>query len=260
MTALPTVEELLHRQRRFYQVISAWERRAWGAIAMNPGNPHSHDSNHAYLDGPLPVDQLPMVLSEVVKAYAPAGIEPRLRYHVPPNPRELAGHAAAFGWEADHVAETWRAWPADVTSEPALDVPGLVVSLAGSEDIERVLLVHSEDADEADAVRHRKVWLPLAGDEATDCVIAHISGEPAAGLACVWNGEWGAVESVRTREQFRRRGICTAMLRFVQSLAVERGSQGLYLYDSDEAPDRIYARAGFEMVARLRETQLTPAR
>jgi GNAT superfamily N-acetyltransferase len=241
-------------------VISAWERRAWGVIAMNPDNPHSHDSNHAYLDGPLPVDQLPMVLAEVVAAYAPAGIEPRLRYHVPPNSPQLAGRAAELGWEADHVDETWRAWPAGVTPEAAPHVPGLAISLADAEDIESILLVPSEGANEVSAVRHRKVWSSLAGDEATDCVIAHISGEPAAGLACVWSGDWGAVESVRTRERFRRRGICTAMLRFAQNLAVERGRRGLYLYDSDEAPDRIYARAGFELVARLRETQLTPAR
>ena len=62
-----------------------------------------------------------------------------------------------------------------------------------------------------------------------------------------------------TRERFRRRGICSALLRHLQVMAAERGAAGLYLYDSDEAPDRIYARAGFQLVAQVRSTQLVLA-
>ncbi len=47
------------------------------------------------------------------------------------------------------------------------------------------------------------------------------------------------------------------MIRFVQQAAGLRGARGLFLYDSDDLPDRIYAGAGFQLVSRLRQVQLT---
>jgi hypothetical protein len=46
------------------------------------------------------------------------------------------------------------------------------------------------------------------------------------------------------------------MIRFMQRHAAERDARGLYLYDTEEGPDRIYARAGLELVARLRHVHL----
>jgi len=62
---------------------------------------------------------------------------------------------------------------------------------------------------------------------------------------------WGSIEDVKTRPSFRRRGICRAILCHMQRLAAERSAPGLYLYHVEEAPGRIYASAGFEMVAQV---------
>ncbi|MBN1458727.1 MAG: GNAT family N-acetyltransferase [Armatimonadetes bacterium] len=87
-------------------------------------------------------------------------------------------------------------------------------------------------------------------------MLAYLDGDPVAGLSCVWSQDWGSVEHVQTREQFRRRGICTAMLRFMQARAAESGAQGLYLYDTIDDADRIYAREGFRLVARPSQVHL----
>jgi hypothetical protein len=44
--------------------------------------------------------------------------------------------------------------------------------------------------------------------------------------------------------------MCTALLRFAQRLAVERRCNGLMLYDIEEGPDRVYARAGFDLIGK----------
>jgi GNAT superfamily N-acetyltransferase len=259
MPALPQVGELLRFQRAYYEAISTWSRRPWGVIGLNLDNPSSHDSNHAYVDAPVNADQLAAILREAMAAYAPKGIEPRVRYHVPPHPPDLERHAKALGWSAEVEEETWRAWRAGHRRGQALQLPGLTLSLADAQELEDLLAVHNEGENQATAYRHRQILAALMRRDSVDCLLARLHGEPAGTLACVWRHGWGSIEHVRTRESFRRRGICTAMIGFAQELAAGRGARGLCLCDSVEAADRIYARAGFQLVSHLRQVQLVPA-
>ena len=260
MSPLPSIEELLRRQRLYYEIVSAAQRRrAWGVIGINPANPTSRDSNHAYLEIALAPDRLAPVLGEVGEAYRAASLVPLLRFHIPPNIETLLKRAQALGWrleDDDCFDETWRAWPVDRGHAEPPAVPGMTISVVRGAALEDLLVVHNDGVDETAAFRQRKVWSALCAYRGTDCILARIAGEPAGALACIWNGEWGAIENVQTRERFRRRGIATAMIRAAQRFAAERGAAGLYLYDTDEGPDRIYARAGFELVARVRAVAL----
>ncbi len=258
MTAIPPIEELLRLQRAYYRVLSSWETRRWGIIGINLNNPTSHDSNHALLHSNVHPEQLAAILREGAEFYNERGVEPRVRYHTPPCSPDLQQQAVTLGWTADNMEETWRAWPAHMLPEGIPQVPGLTISLVGVSQLQELFAIHNEEGAGEDALRRRKVWAALASHPETDCLLASLSGEPAASLACVWNAGWGSIEDVRTREPFRRRGICTALLRFAQQCALQRGAQGLYLYDIEEGPDRVYARAGFEFVARLSTIQLTP--
>jgi hypothetical protein len=259
MSPLPGIAELVQRQRAYYEIVSTWERRPWGVLGVNSENPQSHDSNHGYLEARLAADALPAVLGEVSACYLARHTEPRLRFHIPPNTPELTERGQAMGWNAEQMDETWRAWPVERDHEEPAAVAGMTVSLVGREALEEILAVDSEGVDEATAFRKRGVWSALGSDDATQFLLARLDGEPAAGLACIWRDNWGAIENVRTREPFRRRGICSAMIRFMQGHAAGRGGAGLYLYDSEEGPDRIYARAGFELVGRRRQVTLWQA-
>ena len=252
----PTISDLLRLQRAYYEAISTWERRPWGVTGMNVHNPDSHDSNHAYIDRQVDASEFVEILRQVATVYGTKGIEPRVRYHIPPNSDGLEEHAPAAGWAVHIEGETWRAWPMEDGYETAPEVPGLALSLAGSGESEELLAVCNEAADESTAYRRAGVWATLLASDAVDCLIARVEGEPAAEMACVWRDGWGSIEHVETRQAYRRRGICTAMIRFMQALAANRGEKGLYLYDVAEGPDRIYERAGFRLVDRPRQVHL----
>lgn len=258
MQKIPGIEELTSLQRAFHEVLATWEPRPWGVIWANPENPGSHDSNHAYLDGKLPAEQLPAVLSEVAAWYRARNLQPRLRFFIPPNDADLIRFAEELGWRSACQEQTFRAWPSSGARGELWEVPGLTLSVAGPEELEDLLAVHGEGADPETVLRHRQVWASLSRDPRADCLLARIDGEPAASLACIWSGGWGNVEDVATRERFRRRGICRAMLCRLQQLAVERGESGLYLYHVQEAPGRIYAAVGFQFVATVRQVSLWP--
>ncbi|MCJ7750689.1 MAG: GNAT family N-acetyltransferase [Armatimonadetes bacterium] len=256
MPVTPTISDLLRLQRAYYEAISTWERRPWGAIGLNVHNPDSHDSNHAYIDRQVDASDLVEILRHVATFYGTKGIGPRVRYHIPPNSEGLEEHAQAVGWSVHIEGETWRAWPMEDGYETAPEVTGLTLSLAGSGEREELLAVCNEGLEESAAHRHARVWTALLASDAVDSLIARVEGEPAAELACVWRDGWGSIEHVETRESHRRRGVCTAMIRFMQAVAVSRGENGLYLYDTIYNADRIYAREGFRLVARPHQVHL----
>ena len=252
----PTISELLRLQRAYYEAISTWERHPWGVTGLNVHNSESHDSNHAYIDRQVDASELVAVLRHVAIAYGTEGIEPRVRYHIPPNSEGLEEHAQAAGWDVHTEGETWRAWPMEDGHETAPEVTGLALSLASRNEREELLAVCNEGVDESTAHRHEGVWTALLESDATDCLIASVEGNPAAELACVWRDGWGSIEHVATREAYRRRGVCTAMIRFMQAVAASRGEKGLYLYDTSDNADRIYAREGFRLISCPRHVHL----
>jgi hypothetical protein len=251
MVSLPTIEELLTRERAYYEVLSHCERRSWGVIGLDADNPTSPHSNHAYVGARLRLDQLPSILDEVAEYYGANGIEPRLRFHIPPNDPALIRIAEEQGWNTRLQEENWRAWPSEAGRQKAADMAGTTLCVVGPEALSALLAVATEGADCQTAVARAKRWAALSRHRDTDCLLARIQGEPAALLACVWRDRWGCVEGVRTRERSRQQGLCTAMIGHTQRLAAQRDAAGLLLYTEVQAADRIYASAGFELVSRL---------
>jgi len=256
VATVPIIDELISLQRAFFAVLATDEPRPWGVIWANPDNPNSHDSNHADVEIVLPPEQLPDVLTEVGEWYRARQLHPRLRFFIPPNDADLVTRAGGLGWKSAVQEQTFRAWPSSADRGDRWPVPGLALSVAGPDQLDGLLAVHSEGADADTASRHRGVWGALSAHPDVDCILARIDGEPAAALACVWGDGWGNVEDVATRERFRRRGICRAMLCYAQELAIRRRASGLYLYHVDEAPGRIYAAVGFQFVATVRQASL----
>lgn len=248
---LPAIEDLLHRQRAYYELLGLWESRPWGFRGLCLENPTSHDGNHCHVTRPLCTHRFLDVLAEAEEWYRQHAVQPRVRYTIPPGDPSHVGLAREMGWRARLERETWRAWPVRDSAERPPPVPDLEITVAGPEDLRDLMAVEADRAPEPSAGRIRTVCAKLLGDASTTCLLGRVEGEPAAALACVWRDHWGSVECVETREPFRRRGICTRMLYALQRLALASGAEGLYLYDVAEAPDRLYARAGFELVARL---------
>lgn len=256
MQALPEIDYLLHLQRSYYEAISTRQTRPWGIIGLNTANPHSHDSNHAYISRRIDADTLGEILTEVSEFYAETRIEPRARYHVPPNELAFEEMARELGWRSNVEEERWRAWPAGDPFRALPEIEGLTLSVVGYTEVEDILVVHNEGAEESTAFRTRGVWQGLTASANVECLLARIEGEPAGALCSAWRDGWGQIEGVETRARFRRRGICTAMLRFMQTEAVERGAHGLYLCDTIDNADRVYAREGFRLVARPSQVHL----
>ena len=247
---LPTLTELIAIGRGFYRAISDCHSVPWGEFSRNDQNPESHDSNHAYLDTPVSTEQFSAVLREIETFYTGTPATARLRYYTAILPPSLLDFAARAGWKTRLEESTWRAWPASSPPAHISEIKGLTIRHVTSCNLESCHLIREEDAAEESRPRLRRTWERLAHSPNVTPLLACLDGEPVAVLAVVWHNQWGCVEEVVTRKRFRRLGICTALLRFAQNLAVERNCHGLMLYDLEEGPDRIYARAGFQLIGK----------
>ncbi|MBN1458728.1 MAG: hypothetical protein JXA57_04275 [Armatimonadetes bacterium] len=158
MQAPPEIDYLLRLQRAYYEAISTWEPRQWGAVGLNTANPHSHDSNHAYISQRVDTDAFEAILTEVKEFYSGTGIEPRARYHAPPNELALEETARALGWSLNVEEERWRAWPVGDPFGKPPETQGLELSVVGTSELEHILIVQNEGADAPTAERRRQVW------------------------------------------------------------------------------------------------------
>lgn len=247
---LPTLDDLINIERGFYRALSQCQPVSWGEFCRNDHNPDSHDSNHAYLATPVNAEQFSQVLEEVVAFYRGSPAGSRLRYHSAILPTSLLDIAEKAGWKTRLESSSWRAWPASSPPATMDKIEGLTIRLATCSDIESCHRVREEDNAEESHTRSRRTWEQLTRSPYVSPLLADFDGEPAAVLAVVWHKRWGCVEAVDTRQRFRRRGICSALLRFAQDLAIDRQCNGLMLYDIDDGPDRVYARAGFQLVGK----------
>jgi hypothetical protein len=247
---LPTLTELIVIGRAFYRAISDYQPRCWGEIVRDDENPHSYDSNHAYVGSPVTPEQYVAILAEVEAFYRSAPGGARVRYYTAIVPPSFLKLAAQTGWQTRLEESTWRAWLASSAPLRASELPGLTIQLPTTADWESCHLVLEEDAPQDSRERLRRTWDRLTCTPNVTPLIARLDGYPAAVMAIFGHDRWGCIEEATTRQCFRRRGICTALLRFAQDLAIRREYDGLMLYDIEEGPDRVYARAGFQLIAK----------
>lgn len=85
-------------------------------------------------------------------------------------------------------------------------------------------------------------------------------GALVADLGLYFNDHLGRFQSVETAADFRRQGICTALVHFVSQCAFRHhpGVSLMIQADFDDAPSRLYQRLGYREVERLESVFLPP--
>lgn len=71
-----------------------------------------------------------------------------------------------------------------------------------------------------------------------------------ADMGLVWTERLARYQNVETRQSYRKRGICAALMIAVHRLGVQQAPEARFVIvaDTDEPPGRVYRRAGFALV------------
>lgn len=229
--------------RRFAQV----EARPWGHLVHNVANPDHWDANTARW---LRAEDPAAAMEEVVDFYLSRGLLPRVRLDDLSTPEGMVPRLVERGFHCEPKTLRLMHW---VPVPVRFPVPpeGVTLEVAGPEAVESLarLTVLANGWQGLDwAVQHLK---PLVASPTARFSLVRVEGVPVAMAGMIEGEECALVEEVATHPTYRRRGLATLAIAHLQHLA----TVPLFLMVFSPEAERIYARAGFQVVGELTEVE-----
>jgi GNAT superfamily N-acetyltransferase len=229
--------------RRFANV----EARPWGYLVHEKANPEHWDANTARW---LRADDPAAAIQEVVDFYLDRGLVPRVRLDDLSTPEGAVARLVERGFQCEPKELRLMRWE-PVPLPPAVPPEGVTLEVAGLEAVESLarLTVAANGWEGHDwMVRRLK---PLVASPTARFILARVEGEPAAMAGMIEGAGCALVEEVSTHPAYRRRGLGTLVVAHLRHLA----TVPLFLQVSNPEAERIYARAGFQVLGEMKEVE-----
>jgi GNAT superfamily N-acetyltransferase len=231
---------------------------AFGTAFLNLDFPLRYDSNFIWVDPPLQGVDADALAADADRVLGEHGLAHRKLYV----DDDLHGGrlAAAFldlGWSAERLLIM-----AQVREpEPRPPVPVSELSFADARPFLELVLRRQPYADSEEAVWQltdiRGVYEREAGAR---FFVAEVDGQPASVCELYVLGDVAQVEDVNTIEEFRNRGLGSAVVLAAAAAARARGADVVFLIADDaEWPKDLYSRLGFDPVSRFWSFVRTPS-
>jgi len=235
------------------------EPTAFGTAFLNLDFPLRYDSNFVWVDPPLRGVDADSLAADADRALGEHGLAHRKLYI----DDDLHGGrlAAAFldlGWSAERLLIMAQARESE-KRRPTVQVSEL--GFAEARPFLELVLRRQPYADSEEAVRQlteiRGVYEREAGAR---FFVADVDGQPASVCELYVLGDVAQVEDVNTIEEFRGRGLGSAVVLAAAAAARARGCDVVFLIADDaDWPKDLYKRLGFDPVGRLWSFVRTPS-
>ena len=234
------------------------EPTAFGTAFLNLDFPLRYDSNFVWVEPPLRGVDADALAADADRVLGEHGLAHRRLYV----DDDLHGGrlAAAFldlGWSAERLLI--MAQVREPEPRPQVDVSEL--SFAEARSFLELVLRRQPYADSEEAVRQltdiRGVYEREAGAR---FFVAEVDGQPASVSELYVLGDVAQVEDVNTIEEFRSRGLGSAVVLAAAAAARARGADIVFLIaDDSDWPKELYSRLGFDPVSRFWSFVRTPS-
>ena len=235
------------------------EPTAFGTAFLNPDFPLRYDSNFVWVEPPLRGVAADALAADADRVLGEHGLAHRKLFV----DDDLHGGrlAAAFldlGWSAERLLIMAQVRESE-KQRPTVHVSEL--SFAEARPFLELVLRRQPYADSEEAVRQltdiRAVYEREAGAR---FFVADVDGQPASVCELYVLGDVAQVEDVNTFEEFRGRGLGSAVVLAAAAAARTRGCDVVFLIADDaDWPKDLYARLGFDPVSRFWSFVRTPS-
>jgi ribosomal protein S18 acetylase RimI-like enzyme len=239
---------LLAHEADYFATMASVERRDGWLLFHNRAFPTRYNPNHAGVFRAAEGTG-PSIALEIVAFYRGLGITPVAHVDALATPADLAACLLDAGFRRQDEEE-----PADLMLYVGPDQERVSVSA-----VERVSSAEGRRdwasiIDEHRPAETRTLLAALYEHQLRDrCVTGYVSrvdGVPAARANLFSANSLGRVESVFTRESFRRRGLAAAVVRRAVRDSLDRGNCLTYIHAVHGGDaQRLYERLGFRSVA-----------
>jgi ribosomal protein S18 acetylase RimI-like enzyme len=229
---------------------SRTEGTAFGTAFLHEDFPLRYDSNYVWVERDLAGVDADALAVDADRVMGEIGLTHReIRVDDDDQGRRLAPGFAALGWTADRIVSMAQVRqpeprPAIAVRETDLDGARSVIE----EEHRRRAEAGGEEAT-AQLTAFRGV---LEREAAARFFVAEADGRPASVCELYVIDGVGQVEDVDTLEEFRGRGLGSAVVLAAARSARDRGCDLVFLCaDEDDWPKELYRRLGFDPVGRF---------
>jgi GNAT superfamily N-acetyltransferase len=233
------------------------EPTAFGTAFLNLDFPLRYDSNFVWVERPLRGVSADALAADADRALGEHGLAHRKLYIVEDtHGTRLATEFLNLGWSAERLLIMAQLRE----PEPRPQIPVAEMGFAEAHPYLELVLRRQPYADSEETVRQllevRAVYERTAG---ASFFIASTEGRPASVCELYAFEGIAQIEDVNTLEEFRGRGLGSAVVLAAAHAARERGCDVTFLV-ADEAdwPKELYSRLGFDPVARYWSFVRTP--
>lgn len=234
------------------------EPTAFGTAFLNDSFPRRHDSNFVWVERPPDGVDADSLAADADRVLGEHGLAHR-KIHVDDDDhgQRLAMGFLDLGWSAEHlVTMTWVREP-----EPRPPVPVREVGFAQARPLLEEVLRREPYGGDDEVVRElaefRGVLERAVG---ATFFVAQVEGGLGSVCELYVDGGVAQVESVDTLEEFRGRGLASAVVLAAASTARRRGADLVFLRADDrDWPKDLYRRLGYEPSSYSWEFTRSPA-
>lgn len=238
------------------------EPTAFGTAFLNLDFPLRYDSNFVWVEPPLRGVDADALAADADRVLGEHGLAHRKLYV----DDDLHGGrlAAAFldlGWSAERLLIMAQVREPEPRPEPRPPVYVAELGFAEARPFLELVLRRQPYADSEETVRQltdiRAVYEREAGAR---FFVAEVDGQPASVCELYVLGDVAQVEDVNTIEEFRGRGLGSAVVLAATAAGRGRGADVVFLVADDaDWPKDLYARLGFDPVGRFWSFVRTPS-
>lgn len=234
------------------------EPTAFGTAFLNLDFPRRYDSNFVWVERPLDGVAADALAADADRVLGEHGFEHRKLYV--DDDAHGARLAAAFlelGWSAERLLIMAQARELEGRPEVTVAEMGFVEARPFLETVLR----RQPYADSEETVRQLvDVRAVIEREAAARFFVANADGRPASVCELYVLGGVAQIEDVNTLEEFRGRGLASAVVIAAARSARERGCDVVFLIADDaDWPKDLYSRLGFDPVGRFWSFVRTPS-
>lgn len=233
----------------YKRAFSRMERRLWGILFWNEGNPGHYDANHAHLSGTVSdEEEAERIVQEIVAFFASKAIIPRLYLYAPERMGPLLDVLGRHGFRTETLPSIVQVWQGKLAEAPP--VPGMSIEPVTRGNYEDCLLVESVPELGGREIREESFACEFA-HPAFSHFLLRVAGEPASTLCLLQEGSVFRIENVATLPAYRGRGLVGHLIRHAQEQFVQKGGSRLWVSPIDQRVERVYSRYGFSTVGKF---------
>lgn len=232
----------------YLETFSKRKDTTWGSIFYNESQPDYYDANHAHISEVVTTPQA--VIDEVKDFYQSRNIIPRFYLYNLDNQQPFSEQLKLNHFGFEELISPVQLWNGKIIETENLKE--ISIELVTKENYHEALQIEcSIEEFGGKEVREKAFEVEFNHKNFIHYILRY--EEQACATSCLFvHDQQARMESVATLKDYRGRGLIGELIRHIQTEAVKKGMENLWVFPINEQIEKVYEKYGFQTEAKLK--------